>query len=647
MLLSCTKEIIPELELSLEKVTLSSDGTISTLTVSTNQSSWSFETDKDWITLTKEGNVLTIGAEPNDITTPRTANITIKVGSGSNSLVEMIRVTQQGAVPAELSLSRKALALSQNGSALSVTVTTNQPTWSFAGDENWISVNQDGNEILIGATANISSSLRTGNVTVISGSSGNQVTETIVVTQEGFTTPSLSVSASTFSLTNESATRTLSVTTNQTLWSFSADKNWISLAREGNILTIVAQTNISTVSRTATIIVSAGEGVSKVTQTVLISQQGSTPAAITLTSSNVSLSHTGTGVDLTVTTNQPSWSYTKSEDWIKVTAIGNNLIISADPNSAVLSRRGNVIVTAGPVENRTSVTIVVTQSAAPQATLTLSQNSVSLPQSAATVTVSVTSNQSVFNIMVSDNWVTVVKEGDIITISAPENIYPVPRTSQITVTAGENYNAATRTITVTQQGVIPATLSFTPENVTINQKGDAATVTINTNQPLWSYSSAADWLIVTRAGDVLTFSATANIYPATRIASITVVAGEGVNTKTMVLTVTQEGVIPATVSVSENVVALTHEGVSTTTISVRTNQPSWSFIADKEWIQATLHQGLLIITAAPNPNSEKRTGTVTVNVGSGVNKASATIRVEQDKRPEGTGAGSGSYEELF
>lgn len=540
LILSCTKEVLPELSLSLGKVTLPSDGTLSTVTITTNQS-WSYEVDKDWITVTQTDNILTISAEPNNTTTPRTANIRITVGTGSNALVEMITVIQQGATPSVLSLSTKSLTLSQLGLALPVAVTTNQPSWSSSKSESWLSVSSDGNTILIGATANTSTSARTGNVSVVVGPLGNQVTETIVVTQSGaIPIPTLSLSANSFSLTNEVATRTVTVTTNQSTWSFSADKNWISVARDGNTLTIVSEKNISATSRTAIITVSTGEGANKITETILINQQGSASATINVTNSNVSLDYTGVGVNVTVTTNQPSWSFEKSKEWILVTSVGSTLSISANPNSSISSRSGKITITAGPVENQTTITILVTQGGVPKASLTLSESTISFFQKSATASLTITTNQPVWNFTVSDSWATVIREGNTLTISAPENIYPYVRSSQVTVTAGEGENTITQTISVTQQGDAPAWVSVSTNSVLLAYDGTSTvTASVTSNQPL-GFTVSQSWILVSLNGGVLTITAAPNPNKIKRTGTVTINAGFFFNYASAVINVEQD-----------------------------------------------------------------------------------------------------------
>lgn len=648
LIFSCTKEVIPELFVSLGRVILLSDGSAQTVSVTTNQSVWSLFADKDWITLIQEGNTLTISAEPNNTITERTANITITVGEGKNSLVEMVSIVQQGALPSELAVSQKSISLTHLGTVVSVTVTTNQFSWNYTKSEAWININVEGDEISIGAMPNTKASNRSGNVVIIAGSGENQSSETIVITQEGTTpAPLLSVSANSYSLPNSSTSNMVTITTNQSLWDYAADKNWISLTREGDALIIVIEENDSRAIRTANVTITAGEGSNKLTEIIAITQQGSEQAEITLTKSNILLADTGEPVNIMVTTNLSSWNYSTSENWIKVVKDGSLLKISANPISAGTSRNGKVVISAGPIDNRAMATIVVTQGVIIQATLSLSESTILFTKSDTSSTVTMATNQPIINFTVDKDWITIVKEGTLLTISASENTSPYTRNAQITITAGEGENTATETISVSQEGFIPATLVFSPENPSINQMGSAVIVTVTSNQPYWSYSVIESWLIVSRVGDVLTISATENIFPESRSANITVVTGEGANIATSDIVVTQQGVIPATVSVSQSTVNLAQDGVSSTTVSVTTNQPTWSFNANQTWIQVALDNGLLVITATPNLSTEKRTGTIIIDVGSAVNRAYAIIRVVQDKKPTGAGAGAGNYEKLF
>lgn len=70
------------LELSATALTLPREGTAQTLTITTNQSSWSAFSPQEatWITLRQEGNTLYVGAQANTSWQERTGAVLIQAG---------------------------------------------------------------------------------------------------------------------------------------------------------------------------------------------------------------------------------------------------------------------------------------------------------------------------------------------------------------------------------------------------------------------------------------------------------------------------------------------------------------------------------------------------------------------------------------
>ncbi|MCK9305499.1 MAG: BACON domain-containing carbohydrate-binding protein [Bacteroidales bacterium] len=277
--------------------------------------------------------------------------------------------------------------------------------------------------------------------------------------------------------------------------------------------------------------------------------------------------------------------------------------------------------------------------------LSVSSAALSISGDGTVQTVTVTTNQPSWSYSTDQDWVTVSKHGNVLSISATPNQNISSRTGNITINAGPE-NLITASITVTQGGASPATLSLSSNSFSLTSESASVSVTILTNQSSWSYTVDQDWLTFYKQGSVLTISASGNTYPYSRNALVTVIAGIGENSANATVTFTQQGVTQASVSASKNVIELSNQGAATT-VTISTNQSSWSFSVDQEWITVTRDGNKLTVKATPNGSSEIRNGTITITSGSIHNQASLIINVTQDKDAGGAGAGSGEFKELF
>lgn len=251
------------------------------------------------------------------------------------------------------------------------------------------------------------------------------------------------------------------------------------------------------------------------------------------------ISADGTVQTVTVTTNQLSWSYATNQDWITVLKHGDVLSISASANTSVLSRSGRITITVGSTENLKTLTIEVNQSGAEPATLSISPNSLSLLSDSKFTTISITTNQPTWSYTANQEWITLSKTGEALTVSASSNLYPYTRDAIVTIIAGVGNNKAIATLAIAQQGVANATISVSTNVVELNSDGAAATVEITTNQSNWNFTAHQDWITVTKDGNVITISATPNGTSDVRTGSITIISGTSYNQVSVTINVNQ------------------------------------------------------------------------------------------------------------
>ena len=111
-------------------------------------------------------------------------------------------------------------------------------------------------------------------------------------------------------------------------------------------------------------------------------------------------------------------------------------------------------------------------------------------------------------------------EGALLIIEVDDNLKVQPRTTTVTVYAGN----ITKSIAVEQAAANEA-LSFVPDKVELDASGEAVNVTITTNTDSWTYNVDKTWCNVSRNGDVLSVSADEYTDGEPRSAVITVKAG--------------------------------------------------------------------------------------------------------------------------
>ena len=297
-----------------------------TVTITTNQKSWSATETVDWLSLTKAGNELTIKATENKGTAARTAKITVKAGSVSKT----ITVTQGGPT---LTLSKSTWNPTYKKSSVNVTITTNQAKWEATEKATWLTMTKSGNKLTIKATENTGTKSRTADVTVkVRG-----LSKTITVTQGG---PTLTLSKSTWNPTYKKSSVNVTITTNQEKWEATEKVAWLSMTKSGNKLTINATENTGTADRSATVTVK----VRGLSQNITVRQGRRT---LTVSKTEWKPTYGAQSTVITIVTNQGDWSATESVSWLTMTKAGDKLTIKAMANTGKASRQATVTVKAG------------------------------------------------------------------------------------------------------------------------------------------------------------------------------------------------------------------------------------------------------------------------------------------------------------
>lgn len=290
----------------------------------------------------------------------------------------------------------------------------------------------------------------------------------------------------------------------------------------------------------------------------------------------------------------------------------------------------------------------------------------------ATTSVSLISNQEDSTLAASvdssaSDWCEATISGSTLTLTAlSENKTDDPsRQAIITVTAGEGDNTASKEFTLTQIIRDNATLSFNLESVEFeNEAGLSQKVAVYTNQDSVSIEldNETDFS-ATLSGKVITITTLAvnDSFTTELTGTLTVTVGEGDNTATEEIIITQETQEDATLTLSKSEVSLVNEKDRSSSVTVTTNLDESTITAElTEGTNFTVSvSGTTITVRATGVNTQASgdlTDIVTVTAGQSDYTKTETFSVTQSNEiifnatPSSTielDGPAGSYEDIY
>ncbi len=239
----------------------------------TSNISWAASSNVSWITLSNNsglGNAtVSLTVEDNTTTSSRSGIVTFSAG-GKNYTVS---VAQAGADPS-FSISPTTLSFVASGGSQSITLKSNL-SWTVSSSVSWLTLSKTSGtgdaSVSITAQANTSTDNRSGIVTFTAGGK----TYSVSVSQEGVPTY-FEITPTTLSFSASGGSKSISVMSNQP-WTVSADASWLKLSDNSGTsdatLSVTAEENTSTSSRSGAITFSAGGNTYQVTVTQEASEQ--------------------------------------------------------------------------------------------------------------------------------------------------------------------------------------------------------------------------------------------------------------------------------------------------------------------------------------------------------------------------------------
>ena len=364
--------------------------------------SWTARSESQWISVTPvsgsgDGNVA-IQVAPYYVVGTREGSVTI---AG-----ETVSVIQRGRDMELINYSTNCTSAAQ--SVLVDVSAISDVTWSVVSGADWITVSHAGSglgssTVDLSIAENTSYLPRTGTVAI--------GTETFTVTQEGVSSPSFSIAASTVSVpATATSSKTLKITATPDLpWKITSNCDW--LAPLNNYKTgagtktiaysVDANPNLSSRSGKLTFTPDASSGLQSKTLTVT---QAAAVSSINSTSASVSAAATTVSVAVTV---DPvvNWSVTKSVSWVTIEGSSSRtgagtVVLRISENTSLTPRNGTVTI-AGR-------TYTIRQEGG---TIGISSSTGSVTSNGGTLYINVTGSANLnWSIQNAADWVTI--EGD-------------------------------------------------------------------------------------------------------------------------------------------------------------------------------------------------------------------------------------------
>ncbi len=327
----------------------------------TSNLNWSLASSAPWLTTSVPNGTnnatITLTAQANPSTTPRTATITI---SGTGVGNQTILVTQAGALPT-LAVSATALSIAAPANSTKTFDVTSNTAWTLTSNQSWLVVNTTAgtNNATITLTAQENVLVATRTATVVLSALG-VADQTITVTQDA-AAPTLSISATVVTIAAPAnSTGTFDVFSN-TNWNVSSSVTWLTLTKTPGSttqITITAQANPTTAPRTTTVTVNVKNLPS---QTVTVTQEGAA-VVMTVSAATLKMAAPANSTQKFDITSNTAWTVASNQSWLAIntaTGTGNsNIILTAQANTTNATRTATITVKG---TGATDKVIVVTQ----------------------------------------------------------------------------------------------------------------------------------------------------------------------------------------------------------------------------------------------------------------------------------------------
>ncbi len=632
------------LSLSPSRRDVSSSASSTTFSVSTNLSSSqiSVSDNASWLTTSLSGSTLRANYRSNTGSSPRTATITVRGGSGLYDYVSRtVTVVQAGSAACGNATLTSSSGSFNDGSGSSNYVDNLSCSWlidvrsgriitlnfsSFDTEQGFDYVKvYDGSSSSSRLLGSFSGSSVPSSVVSSSDRMYVKFTTDGSATRQGWSanytssTPSLSLSPSGQGVSASASSTTFRVSTNLSRSQISVrdNANWLTTSLSGSTLSASYSSNTGSGSRTATITVSGGG----LTRTVTVVQFGNPVLSLSPSRRDVSASASSTTFSVSTNLSSSQISVRDNASWLTTSLSGSTLRANYSFNTRSSPRTATITVSGGGLTR--TVTVVQAGKINPPTIIAPVNYAYNVARPIRFDWSSI-SNANNYRINVATSR-TGFDPGGNPMFPNPVLNTTTGTTSRYTwsgATPGTTYywavrvsvpgQTATTTIHEFRVASNPA-LSLSPSRRDVSSSASSTTFSVSTNlsRSQISVRDNASWLTTSLSGSTLRANYSSNTGSSPRTATITVSGGSLART----VTVVQAG--NPTLSLSPSRRDVSSSGGSTT-FSVSTNLSSSQISVrdNASWLSTSLSGSTLRANYRSNTGSSSRTATITVSGGS-------------------------------
>ena len=504
MLVGCSDEysdglgLIPTLTPRYLKVSSTSlsfsavPATGETVSIETVQTPWKIDNSADWISVSPvsgktDASVGVSVSENTSADVKRVGVFYVKSDVSDWSYEKGVSVSQSSATP-YIYVSQSSLTMTGAAGTSGFTVAAHG-SYSISCSADWLTATQQGDSVVISATANESTQYRTATVTLLHDVY-SQASNKVTVTQAP-----ASITASTETLVFENTAGELDVSvTAEAGWTVSTSYSWISVSPSGGTagtssFTVSVSPNTAVGQRTGYVVLSVGD---KSRIQIPVRQRG----IYIETDKSQYVFDASAGTQTVQVKSNTGWLVSSVPSWVKVDKTSGSgdaeIKVSVDDNPNTTERSGEFTLSQ-PGQSAVSTIVKVYQKGK---TFDLAVATLAFGDKAGTQTVAV-STDGTWKASTQSDWIQVspatATGSGTLSVSVTENTAEGERNGVVTVVMGD----ATATVAVVQNGKY-----FTVDNSALDftSKGGALDVYLTTNAE-WTarIGDGADWLSVSPA----------------------------------------------------------------------------------------------------------------------------------------------------
>ena len=323
----------------------------------TSSDSWKITSQpQPWGHLTVNGDKITLGVDANNETVSRSS--TFELSSGENKIV--VSIIQEGRFV--FSVSQTKLSFDSSGGTKSIVISSNLPWEIGTGTTSWRHLTRSGNELKVRVDRNSYSSSRSDWFTIKSGTEEKK----IYISQSGYISTSLSVSADKIEFDSSGGTKRITVNSNANWILVDQTTSMCSVSKSGdNVVTINCLANRETSSRSTSFLIKTTEG--NVERHISITQAGevgntsssrklSSVSKLEVDKTELSLSAGSGRVYIHVNTDAENFTVSLLPSWCKVSQYSTFFVLEYSANNSFSARSDWFNVTAGNKKVRVDIT---------------------------------------------------------------------------------------------------------------------------------------------------------------------------------------------------------------------------------------------------------------------------------------------------